>query len=57
MKQTPCPAHQRGDGTGVLKVDGKVVATKKMQKTIPLILQWDESLDVGSANRLELERA
>ena len=35
-------------GTGVLKVDGKVVATKKMERTIPLILQWDENLDVGS---------
>jgi arylsulfatase len=35
-------------GTGVLKVDGKVVAEQKMERTIPLILQWDESLDVGS---------
>ncbi|MEY2668719.1 MAG: hypothetical protein RJA59_1357, partial [Pseudomonadota bacterium] len=35
-------------GTGVLKVDGKVVATQKMARTIPLILQWDENLDVGS---------
>ena len=35
-------------GTGVLKVDGKVVDTKKMEKTIPLILAWDENLDVGS---------
>jgi arylsulfatase len=35
-------------GTGVLKVDGKGVATRKMEKTIPLILQWDENLDVGS---------
>ena len=35
-------------GTGVLKVDGKVVATQKMERTIPLILQWDENLDVGS---------
>ncbi|MEO8507387.1 MAG: arylsulfatase, partial [Betaproteobacteria bacterium] len=35
-------------GTGVLKVDGKVVATKRMEKTIPLILQWDESFDMGS---------
>jgi arylsulfatase len=34
-------------GTGVLKVDGKVVAEKKMERTIPLILQWDEALDVG----------
>jgi arylsulfatase len=35
-------------GTGELKVDGKVVATQKMEKTLPLILQWDENLDVGS---------
>jgi arylsulfatase len=35
-------------GTGTLKVDGKVVATKKMDKTLPMILQWDESFDIGS---------
>ncbi|WP_390621946.1 arylsulfatase [Rubinisphaera italica] len=35
-------------GTGILKVDGKVVATQKMEKTIPMILQWDESFDIGS---------
>ena len=35
-------------GTGTLKVDGKVVATKTMPKTLPMILQWDESFDVGS---------
>ncbi|WP_199590027.1 arylsulfatase [Bremerella cremea] len=35
-------------GTGVLKVDGKEVQTIKMEKTIPLILQWDESFDIGS---------
>jgi hypothetical protein len=35
-------------GTGVLKVDGKAVATQKMEHTIPLILQWDESMDFGS---------
>jgi hypothetical protein len=35
-------------GTGVLKVDGKVVAEQRMERTIPLILAWDESLDVGS---------
>ncbi|MEJ2311475.1 MAG: arylsulfatase [Gemmatimonadales bacterium] len=34
-------------GTGTLKVDGKVVATKKMEKTLPMILQWDESFDIG----------
>jgi len=35
-------------GTGTLKVDGAVVDTKKMAKTIPMILQWDESFDIGS---------
>ena len=35
-------------GTGVLKVDGKVVATQTMEHTIPFILAWDENLDVGS---------
>jgi len=35
-------------GTGVLKVDGNTVATQKMAHTIPFILQWDESLDIGS---------
>ncbi|HEY2775406.1 MAG TPA: sulfatase-like hydrolase/transferase, partial [Candidatus Binatia bacterium] len=35
-------------GTGVLKVDGKEVASKKMEHTIPTTLQWDESFDVGS---------
>ena len=35
-------------GTGVLKVDGNPVATEKMEHTIPFILQWDESLDIGS---------
>jgi Sulfatase len=35
-------------GVGVLKVDGKEVATQKMAHTIPLILQWDETFDVGA---------
>lgn len=35
-------------GTGVLKVDGKEVSRQKMEHTIPYILQFDESLDVGS---------
>jgi arylsulfatase len=35
-------------GTGVLKVDGKLVATEKMERTIPVILQWDETFDVGA---------
>ena len=35
-------------GTGTLKVDGQVVATKQMPRTLPMILQWDESFDIGS---------
>ena len=35
-------------GTGTLKVDGKTVDTKPMPKTLPMILQWDESFDIGS---------
>ena len=29
-------------------LSGKVVDTKKMEKTLPMILQWDESFDIGS---------
>ena len=32
----------------MLKVDGNPVVTEKMEHTIPFILQWDESLDIGS---------
>jgi len=35
-------------GTGVLTVDGKAVATQKMEHTIPLIMQWDENFDIGA---------
>ena len=35
-------------GTGELVVDGKVVSTQKLKRTLPLILQWDETFDIGS---------
>jgi arylsulfatase len=35
-------------GTGVLKVDDKEVARQSMERTIPLILQWDENFDIGA---------
>jgi len=35
-------------GTGVLKVDGKEVARQSMERSIPLILQWDENFDIGA---------
>ena len=43
----PAVALGRG-GTGVLKVDGKIVAEQKMEQTLPFILAWDENLDIGS---------
>jgi arylsulfatase len=42
------PSGLGRSGTGYLKVDGKVVATKKMDKTVPMLMQWDESFDVGA---------
>jgi arylsulfatase A-like enzyme len=35
-------------GTGTLRVDGRDVATHKLERTLPMILQWDESFDIGS---------
>jgi hypothetical protein len=35
-------------GAGTLKVDGKAVQTITMERTLPMILQWDESFDIGS---------
>jgi arylsulfatase len=35
-------------GTGTLKVDGTAVQTITMPHTMPMILQWDESFDIGS---------
>ncbi|MBN9027677.1 MAG: arylsulfatase, partial [Rhizobiales bacterium] len=33
---------------GTLSVDGKVVASERMEQTVPVILQWDETMDIGS---------
>jgi arylsulfatase len=35
-------------GSGTLKVDGKTVATKTLERTVPLVLPWDETFDVGA---------
>jgi len=35
-------------GTGTLKVDGKAIQTMTLPHTLPMILQWDESFDIGS---------
>jgi len=35
-------------GKGTLSVDGTVVATETLERTIPLTLPWDETFDIGS---------
>ncbi len=35
-------------GAGTLKVDGKVVSTQTLERTVPLVLPWDETFDIGS---------
>ena len=35
-------------GTGTLLVDGEVVATQTIEHTIPMLMQWCESFDVGT---------
>jgi hypothetical protein len=35
-------------GTGTLKVEGNVISTQSMKRTVPLTLPWDEALDIGS---------
>lgn len=35
-------------GTGTLMVDGKMVSTQTMERTVPLTLPWDETFDIGS---------
>jgi hypothetical protein len=44
-------------GSGVLKVDGKEVATKSISHTIPAILTIDETLDIGSDTRTPVDDA
>ena len=36
-------------GTGTLSVDGKVVSTKKMERTIPLALPLDQTFNIGTS--------
>jgi arylsulfatase len=42
-------------GTGVLSVDGKVVASKTIPHTVPAIMTIDESFDVGVDTRTGVE--
>ena len=42
-------------GTGVLSVDGKVLAQQKMEKSIPFMMAIDESFDVGMDTRTPVD--
>ncbi|MGH6803879.1 MAG: arylsulfatase [Methyloceanibacter sp.] len=48
------PGMAKG-GSGVLKVDGKEVATKSMSQSTPAILTIDETLDIGSDTRTPVD--
>jgi arylsulfatase A-like enzyme len=50
------PGMAKG-GSGVLKVDGKEVATKSIPHTIPAIMTIDETLDIGSDTRTPVDDA
>ncbi len=42
-------------GTGVLKVDGRELATEKLEHTIPFLMPFDETFDVGVDTRTPVE--
>ena len=44
-------------GAGTLSVDGKIVATETMERTIPLLLPWDETFDIGSDTGTSVDAA
>jgi arylsulfatase len=50
FKREEGPGFGKG-GTGVLSVDGKAVASKPMPYTIPFLVSFDESFDVGVDTR------
>jgi hypothetical protein len=42
-------------GTAVLRVDGKAVANKSIDHTIPVLLTIDETFDIGSDTRTPVD--
>jgi arylsulfatase A-like enzyme len=48
------PGPAKG-GTGVLSVDGKELARKKVEHTIPFLMSIDESFDIGSDTRTAVD--
>ena len=48
------PGMAKG-GSGVLKVDGEEVANQKIPHTVPALMPWDETFDVGVDTRTGVE--
>jgi hypothetical protein len=48
------PGFGKG-GTGVLKVDDREVATRKIDHTTPILMTVDETFDVGLSNRTPVD--
>ena len=42
-------------GSGVLKVDGRDLATQKLEHTVPFLLPGDETFDVGVDTRTAVD--
>jgi arylsulfatase A-like enzyme len=42
-------------GTGTLTVDGKLVSTEKLERTLPLVLPLDQTFNIGSAGATPLD--
>ncbi|MDM9623093.1 arylsulfatase [Rhizobium sp. S96] len=52
--KSEAPGMGKG-GTGVLTVDGNQVASAKVPHTIPFVMPWDETFDIGSDTRTPIE--
>jgi arylsulfatase A-like enzyme len=50
------PGFGKG-GTGVLTVDGRVLAKQKMEHTIPFLMTIDESMDIGVDTRTPVDES
>ena len=49
-------SHNMGSGgSGALTVDGKEVASQKIPHTVPALMPWDETFDVGLDTRTGVE--
>ena len=48
------PGMAKG-GSGVLTVDGQEVASQKIPHTVPALMPWDETFDVGRDTRTGVE--